>query len=55
MTNRELYIQLAQTCEGKVFELNREMEKYGDKLMKCAYDAAQWKLKEAEFKAKALE
>ena len=55
MTNRELYMQLAQTCEGKVFELDREMEKYGEKLMKCAYDAAQWKLKEAEFKAKALE
>lgn len=55
MTNRELYIQLAQTCEGKVFDLDLEMKKYGDKLMKCAYDAAQWKLKEAEFKAKALE
>lgn len=55
MTNRELYIQLAQTCEGKVFELDREMEKYGDKLMKCAYDAAQWKLKAEEFRAKALE
>lgn len=55
MTNRELYMQLAQTCAEKTHELDREMEKYGDKLMKCAYDAAQWKLKEAEFKAKALE
>lgn len=55
MTNRELYMQLAQTCAEKTLELDLEMEKYGEKLTKCAYDAAQWKLKEAEFKAKALE
>lgn len=55
MTNRELYMQLAQVCAEKTLELDREMEKYGEKLTKCAYDAAQWKLKEAEFKAKALE
>lgn len=52
MTNRELYMQLAQK---KTIELDREMEKYGEKLMKCAYDAAQWKLKAAEFRAKARE
>ena len=55
MTNRELYMQLAQTCAEKTLELDREMQKYSEKLTKCAYDAAQWKLKEAEFKAKALE
>lgn len=55
MTNRELYMQLAQVRAEKTLELDREMEKYGEKLTKCAYDAAQWKLKEAEFKAKALE
>lgn len=55
MTNRELYMQLAQTCAGKTLELDREMEKYGEKLMKCAYDAAQWKLKAEEFRAKAQE
>lgn len=55
MTNRELYMQLAQTCAEKTLELDREMEKYGDKLMKCAYDAAQWKLKAEEFRAKAQE
>nr|DAH29845.1 MAG TPA: hypothetical protein [Caudoviricetes sp.] len=48
-------MQLAQTCAEKTLELDREMEKYGEKLTKCAYDAVQWKLKEAEFKAKALE
>ena len=55
MTNRELYMQLAQTCTEKTIELDREMEKYGEKLMKCAYDAAQWKLNAAECRAKALE
>ena len=48
-------MQLAQVCAEKTLELDREMEKHSEKLMKCAYDAAQWKLKEAEFKAKALE
>ena len=55
MTNRELYMQLAQTCAEKTLELDREMEKYGENLMKCAYDVAQWKLKAAEFRAKARE
>lgn len=55
MTNRELYMQLAQTCTKKTIELDREMEKYSEKLMKCAYDTAQWKLKAAEFRAKARE
>ena len=50
-----MYMQLAQTCTEKTIELDREMEKYGEKLMKYAYDAAQWKLKAAEFKAKARE
>ena len=44
MTNRELYMQLAQTCTEKTIELDREMENYGATLLTCAYDAAQWKL-----------
>jgi hypothetical protein len=50
-----MYMQLAQTCTEKTIELDREMEKYSEKLIKCAYDAAQWKLKAAEFRAKARE
>ena len=48
-------MQLAQICTEKTIELDREMEKYGDKLAECAYGAAQWKLKAAEFRAKARE
>lgn len=55
MTNREMYMQLAQACTEKTIELDREMEKYSEKLMKCAYNAAQWKLKAEEFRAKARE
>ena len=55
MTNREMYMQLAQACTEKTIELDREMEQYCDKLMKCAYAAAQWKLKAEEFRAKARE
>lgn len=55
MTNRELYMQLVQTCTEKTIELDREMEKYSEKLVKCACDAAQWKLKAAEFWEKARE
>ena len=55
MTNREMYMQLAQTCTEKTIELDREMEKYGETLMKCASDAAQWKLKAAEVRTKARE
>jgi hypothetical protein len=50
-----MYMQLAQTCTEKTIELDREMEKYSEKLVKCACDAAQWKLKAAEFRAKARE
>lgn len=40
MTNRELYMQLAQTCTEKTIELDREMEKYSEKLIMTQHNGS---------------